>query len=44
MVDGQVIERPRDGHRFFKTQHFGLIARTRLNKDRMGPLGERGDS
>jgi hypothetical protein len=31
MVDGRVVERPRGGHRFFKTQHFGLIARTWLN-------------
>jgi hypothetical protein len=44
MVDGRVVERPRGGHRFFKTQHFGLIAGTWLNGDRAGPLGERGDS
>jgi hypothetical protein len=30
MVDGRVVERPRDGHRFFKTQHFGLITGTWL--------------
>jgi hypothetical protein len=44
MVDGRVVERPHDGHRFFKTQHFDLIAGTWLNGDRAGPLGERGDS
>jgi hypothetical protein len=44
MVDGRVVERPRGSHRFFKTQHFGLIAGTWLNGDRAGPLGERGDS
>jgi hypothetical protein len=25
MVDGRVVERPRGGHRFFKTQNFGLV-------------------
>jgi hypothetical protein len=44
MVDDQVVKRPRDGHRFLKTQHFGLIGGTWLNGDRAGPLGERGDS
>jgi hypothetical protein len=44
MVDGWVVERPRGGHRFFKTQHFGLVVKTWLNGDRAGPLGERGDS
>jgi hypothetical protein len=44
MVDGRVVKRPRDGHRFFKTQHFGLIAGTWLNRDWAGPLGERRDS
>jgi hypothetical protein len=39
-----VVKRPRGGHRFFKTQHFGLIAGTWLNEDRTGPLGERGDN
>jgi hypothetical protein len=43
-VDGQVVERPRDGHRFFKTQHFGLVVKTWLNGNWAGPLGERGDS
>jgi hypothetical protein len=44
MVDGQVVKRPRGRHRFFKTQHFGLVVKTWLNEDRAGPLGERGDS
>jgi hypothetical protein len=25
-----VFERPRGGHRFFKTQHFGLVVKTWL--------------
>jgi hypothetical protein len=39
-----VVERPRGGHRFSKTQNFGLIVGTGINGDRAGPLGERGDS
>jgi hypothetical protein len=31
MVDGRVVERPRGGHRFFKTQNFGLVVKTWLN-------------
>jgi hypothetical protein len=38
-----VVERPRGGHKFFKTQYFGLIAGTWLTGDRAGPLGESGD-
>jgi hypothetical protein len=30
MVDGRVVERPCGGHRFFKTQYFGLITGTWL--------------
>jgi hypothetical protein len=30
MVDGRVVERPRDGHMFFKTQLFSLINGTWL--------------
>jgi hypothetical protein len=30
MVDGRVVERPRGGHRFFKTQNFGLVVKTWL--------------
>jgi hypothetical protein len=26
-----VVERPHGGHRFFKTQHFGLVIKTWLN-------------
>jgi hypothetical protein len=37
MVDGRVVERPRGDHRFFKTQHFGLIVVSWLNGDRTGP-------
>jgi hypothetical protein len=29
---------------FSKTSNFGLITGTRLNEDRAGPLGERGDN
>jgi hypothetical protein len=39
-----VVKRPHDGHRFSKTQNFGLIAETGLNGDRAGPLGKMGDS
>jgi hypothetical protein len=31
MVDDRVVKRPHDGHRFFKTQHFDLVAGTWLN-------------
>jgi hypothetical protein len=31
MVDGRVVKRPRGGHRFFKTQNFGLVIKTWLN-------------
>jgi hypothetical protein len=31
MVDGRVVGRPRDGHRFFELKHFGLVDRTQLN-------------
>jgi hypothetical protein len=31
MVDGRVVERPRGGHRFFKTQNFGLVDKIWLN-------------
>jgi hypothetical protein len=31
MVDGRVVERPCGGHRFFKTQNFGLVVKTWLN-------------
>jgi hypothetical protein len=30
MVDGRVVERPRGGHGFFKTQYVGLITETWL--------------
>jgi hypothetical protein len=30
MVDDRMVERPRDGHMFFKTQYFGLITGTWL--------------
>jgi hypothetical protein len=36
MVDGWVVERPRDGHRFFKTQNFSLVVKTWL---KWGPDG-----
>jgi hypothetical protein len=44
MVDWRVVERPHNGHKFFKTQHFDLVVKTWLNGDREGPLGERGGS
>jgi hypothetical protein len=44
MVDRRVVKRLRGGHRFFKTQHFGLVVKTCLNRDRAGPLGERWDA
>jgi hypothetical protein len=31
MVDCRVVKRPRGSHRFFKTQHFGLVVTTWLN-------------
>jgi hypothetical protein len=30
MIDGRVVERPRGGHMFFKTQNFGLVVQTWL--------------
>jgi hypothetical protein len=40
MVDGQVVERPRGGYRFFKTQNFGLMVKTWLKVETgRGQLG-----
>jgi hypothetical protein len=35
MVDGQVVERPRVSHMFFKTQNFVLVVKS---GDRAGPI------
>jgi hypothetical protein len=35
-VDDRVVERPRDGHRFFKIQYFDLVVKTWL---KWGPGG-----
>jgi hypothetical protein len=40
MVDGRVVERPRGGYRFFKTQNFGLVVKTWLKVETgRGQLG-----
>jgi hypothetical protein len=40
MVDGQVVERPRVGHRFFKSQNFVLVIKTWLKVETgRGQLG-----
>jgi hypothetical protein len=43
MVDGRVIKRPRGGHRFFKTQNFGLGVKTWLNWRPGGALRRKGE-
>jgi hypothetical protein len=37
-----VVKIPRDGHRFFKTEKFGLVVKTWLNWRPGGPLGGKG--
>jgi hypothetical protein len=40
MVDGQVVERPRASHMFFKTQNFVLVVKTWLKVETgWGQLG-----
>jgi hypothetical protein len=43
MVDGRVVERPRGGHSFFKTQNFGLVVKTWLNWRQSGSLRWKGE-
>jgi hypothetical protein len=43
MIDGRVVERPCGGHRFFQTQHFGLVVKTWLNWRPGGALRWKGE-